>query len=805
MDFFKIGSLVSSSPSLTVHFKLYLISVLFLLCFLGVSNRAVSAEPETYLRDIVITGLDEEEWTRARRVIQVESGDIITKYQVQRIQALINDLELSMNLYSIGMNPISYRLGKNGQSGRISARLVDLVLEFRPPPIIEEIQFFPLLAIDPQFLEFSNPVRPGDVYNKPNIEALTEAMRTEAKMFGYDEIFIRPHHFKLSEESISLGFIIEGPEPATLRRFRYRDAGWGNPAKIRGYLKQSETYELDKGSSVSAAQLLEVEQVSQEIMLALGYLDAVVRLDETIVTDKGVTVYYAVEKNERYRFGERTVEAQVLQSPLHWRRSVERYRNKYFTSSRLKEFEESIERKAQVNGYLDPSIDLNFRPDEEKKRVHVVANVDEGTTSSLGNILVEKDEPKRGYGSTLYHKYIAPPLKDEVIRSRVRAREGDSLNLRVLEDTERRLWSLGTFDEVNVDTRPTSQTMVRDLVMKVREARTAGVSGSIGWNDQYGAIARLSFLERNVGGRGDQISLSTWVSIEDTGFGGEVSYLDRNWKLGEKLIGKEREPSLLYNFRYTDFGFREYSESRLGGSLQLSYLTKEPYTNWSRSWRARLEQISYDPFRDESAYAEDFNSYTAATLAHYVTYDTRNRGDMDSTEGVLFDTGVESGAADGFLLKWLANAELRRSLSSRFGWITRANLGLMPFEATEVGITDRFQIGGLGSIRGFDYRGVGPVDDLNDNLHIGGATMATLQNELRLSVSDNIEIPFFVDMGTLSENPFDLGDPRVSAGLGLRMKLPDTNQTAYIYFSRALIKEDTDDERSVHFGVRLGL
>jgi len=80
---------------------------------------------------------------------------------------------------------------------------------------------------------------------------------------------------------------------------------------------------------------------------------------------------------------------------------------------------------------------------------------------------------------------------------------------------------------------------------------------------------------------------------------------------------------------------------------------------------------------------------------------------------------------------------------------------------------------------------------------IGGATKILLQNELRYPIYKNIKGVAFVDLGTLDREYLQLGELRLSSGLGLRLTLP------YFYlsldFAYPHVKQDEDDTQLVHF------
>lgn len=790
-------------PLLSLQFRrrTRIIGALIVLwcCILSTVLEAVEPMPGGYrLRRVEVHGLSATQEEEVKLVVPLEVGDPITQQSLDELERRLEGLNLPKDRQKVKLRPTV--MAQDGET----TNGVDLVIDYTPPMTIAQLRFLPLIAVDEEALALAAPMKVGDKLENENLQATLDALKKFAADAGFPDVIVTPHYYSIGNAQASVSFFLEGVEPAKLHKVRFDNAGFGNAPKIRKYFRELETMDFDKGTTVTASLLLEVEKISTDLMRAQGYLDVQTVLDDTRVSNRGVRVTYSFERGTRYRLEQTFVEGDRFPADF-WRPATIRFDRKHFTTARVREIEESVKQRSQTEGYMAPDIKVEFDTDREQKTVAVTMDVDEGTTSVMGRVRLERDPGKRGYGKSWYHRNIAPPVQDAVLEKQARAYQGEQLYGKFLTDAERRLWRLGILDEVEVDTVATSDTMVRDIVLKVRERRTAGLEASIGWNEELGAITRMSVTERNVGGRADVASVGGYYSLSGDGYGGDVSYFDRYWTTGERLLGREREPSLLYGLHLSDLVYDEYYERRNGGILRLSYLTGPRLGPWSNTIQLRAEEINYFPFREPQRYSEDFDSYYPATVAYHITYDTRDRGEFDSTEGFIFDTGIETGYADGTLVKWSNLAEWHKRLARRWGWVTRAQFGLMPWDAGEVGLSDRYFVGGVNTLRGFSNRGVGPVDDKEDDLHIGGATFTSLQNEIRLIASDDIDIPLFIDTGTLNQSPLDYDRPRASVGTGLRVKVPGVTERAYLYFAENLIKEEDDDTQWLHFGFRFGI
>lgn len=110
------------------------------------------------------------------------------------------------------------------------------------------------------------------------------------------------------------------------------------------------------------------------------------------------------------------------------------------------------------------------------------------------------------------------------------------------------------------------------------------------------------------------------------------------------------------------------------------------------------------------------------------------------------------------------------------GWIVlagRATLGAIVGDSDQgIPANRRFYAGGAGSVRGYEFRTVGPLDAEDDPL--GGRSIAVINLETRIRVTEQFGIVPFLDGGQVYEDPWiDLGEELLWAGgLGLRYFSP---------------------------------
>jgi outer membrane protein insertion porin family len=93
-------------------------------------------------------------------------------------------------------------------------------------------------------------------------------------------------------------------------------------------------------------------------------------------------------------------------------------------------------------------------------------------------------------------------------------------------------------------------------------------------------------------------------------------------------------------------------------------------------------------------------------------------------------------------------------------------------DSEDVSIFERLFLGGGRTIRGFDFRDVGPKDELGEP--IGGKSSLLLSVEYTFPLVDPIRGAVFYDTGNVWEEAYtyDFSDLRAGAGVGLRIMIP---------------------------------
>jgi outer membrane protein insertion porin family len=229
------------------------------------------------------------------------------------------------------------------------------------------------------------------------------------------------------------------------------------------------------------------------------------------------------------------------------------------------------------------------------------------------------------------------------------------------------------------------------------------------------------------------------------------------------------------------------------GAGARGYLFSRIYPDWTeRRGGGRFtlgRQFGTSLYADVAVRAEavDFFGYRTPTPADYLAvsgttdvfslrpslrYDNRNSPFM-ATKGQYAEVAFEQGWGTFTFAKFDAEGRMylptgsRPDGSGKRFFTLRGHFGIA---TEETPVYERYFAGNFGSLRGFQYRGVGPRV-LGQN--VGGFMMAvgSLEYQFPWTASDSLHQVFFTDFGTVEPN-YSFNNIRVSVGTGLRVVIP---------------------------------
>ena len=405
-------------------------------------------------------------------------------------------------------------------------------------------------------------------------------------------------------------------------------------------------------------------------------------------------------------------------------------------------------------GYAYANVSPLTRADDETHMIDLMLDIEQGPQVSVERINIT--------GNT--------KTRDKVIRREMRLIEGDLFNATSLKRSKARINNLGYFEAVDVSTSSGSDQSLMNVDVNVAERSTGTFSVGAGYSSVDGVVAQGSITQENFLGRGWKLNLAASIGGTSTTYQLGLTdpyFLDTRWTLGVELYQTERE--------WTDFSRR----SR-GFAVKAGHPIGE-YSRLLASYRLEFKDIYDVSFFASDNIKDQEGTSTASSITTSYSYNTTDNR-LDPSSGTDLTATWEFAGIGGTekYSKYILDA--RHFWPWIWGTVFAAHgqVGYVhSLNSDDVPIDEKFFIGGIYSIRGFESREVGPRDEFGD--FIGGETEAYFNFEYIFPLYEALSIKgvTFFDVGNAwssddvwGEDDTAFASWRYSTGLGIRWLSP---------------------------------
>ncbi|MCK4486414.1 MAG: BamA/TamA family outer membrane protein, partial [Desulfobacterales bacterium] len=306
------------------------------------------------------------------------------------------------------------------------------------------------------------------------------------------------------------------------------------------------------------------------------------------------------------------------------------------------------------------------------------------------------------------------------------------------------------------------------------EKPTGAFSFGGGYSSMENLFVMVSISQRNLFGRGQILNLRGQLGGESTSY---VLSFTEPWLFDIPL-------SAGFDFYDTTRDYNTYDKDSLGGTLRFGYEIFD-YTRASVSYNYDRADIEIDDPDEAASMIKDMEGENVGhTITAILRRDSRDRI-FNPTEGsnnsiMVKHAGTPMGGDIGFT-KYVADSgwyiplfwDTVGFLHGRIGYIGD---GLQD-DPDDYKMPDweRFYLGGMSSVRGYDWRDISPRDPKTGD-EIGGNKMVQFNVEFIFPLVKDAGLMgvLFYDAGNAYDNgeDIDLGELRRSAGYGFRWYSP---------------------------------
>lgn len=517
-----------------------------------------------------------------------------------------------------------------------------------------------------------------------------------------------------------------------------------------------------------------------------GYLDAVI--DEDLVEfdfdgDDEVDIIITVSEGKLYYLGEMTVDNNTVFTSDELLGMVKLEPGDEFSPQGVDDAATAIRDYYTSRGYLDSRVQAERVPNMETRRIDLVFRVRESERFYLESIRVE--------GNT--------KTKSTVIIRELALRPGDVFDRQRMDVSQKRLENTSYFEDVRLNPEPTNIPGRKDLGITVREGRTGNFTIGAGFGSVESAVVYFEVTQGN-------FDLFNWRS----GFQGDGQKFRFRAALGtqsNQVVVTFIEPWLfeqrlefgveLYRSE-SSYNSAQYNELRTGFEL---FLRRRIFELVEARLSYRLELVEIfdvarfpDPFRfppvferaDGSVPGDGVPDVFQAAEGEELVSKVGLTFLRDTRESLIFTrkgnrtsllTEVAGLGGDVNYVKLEAKTAhyipTFDTLEQSFSVIARVGTAAPWGKSENVPFYDRFYLGGPDTLRGFEFRDVGPRDPDDDDESIGGNTYSMVSLEYLFRVAEPLGLVVFYDWGFVNAEDFDfsMSDYADNWGFGARIML----------------------------------
>lgn len=581
-------------------------------------------------------------------------------------------------------------------------------------------------------------LKKGDVYDEAKIANVRKKIIDLMEAQGYYDTIVEVKTEEISTNALKVTLEINKGEEIIIQKANYYGRENLKISRIEAATANKEREFLGWmwGFNSGKLRVNEVETDGhriRDLYMQKGYLDAEVStpfLKTDFTTYKAELDFY-INEGELYKVSEVEIvleEDVIAVEELY--DVIKIKKGKKFNIDTMRKDTEAIRYKIGDLGYAFTRITPDLDKDKENSEVRIVYYVQPGKKVHINDVLIS------GNNRTL----------DRVIRRNVLLAPGDEYEMSKITLSKNAIMRTGGFESVEIEEERIDEERV-NLLVNVKEGKTGEFTFGIGYGSYDGLMGSISVKDRNIFGTGltagvyldkSEVSDSYRVNLYNP------AVLDSDYSLATEVYRMEYDD---YDYTETMTGFNIVGGRRIWDQLDLTLGYTYQETKLSNFDNAYLRNL-YTRY-----YGGD--KYIKSSVIPGLSY--------DSTDAYFFPkSGIKATGSTEFagiggdaeFIKYYGTFNLYHSIED---WTDldlifryRAKAGYAQDEGF-LPINEKFYLGGVNSVRGFQNRSITPRD--KDGLRIGGKQMFYNTAELSYGMFETVQMRFliFYDYGMIGQ------------------------------------------------------
>jgi outer membrane protein insertion porin family len=652
------------------------------------------------------------------------------------------------------------------------------------------VNFFYINGIKDSDLDQANKIitlKENSIFSSSKLKKDIEATKEFLNASGYYQASIIPEVIKVDNNQINLIINIDKKEITKIKNIYFIGNKYFSNSQLMDVITSSEDgwWKIFSTSALSEQRIEYDKQLLKDFYKSKSFYDAQIESAfASIDKNNKFTITYSINSGKKYKFGDFNLKVSGLALNEEDTKeikniSIKLLKNEFYSPLTINKISKQITNFLETRKYGNFEINIQDLKVADDK-INIIVQLNEGQKSLVNKINIK--------GNTI--------TEEKVIRDNLIISEGDQLNLSKFKKSIDNVKAKQLFSKVDYKIEDSEKKNFKDLNLFVKEQPTGSITAGVGYGTN-GGLFEAAINERNFLGQGINLNFSGRLSTEVVR--GEFSYADPNFRNSNKELAVSLFSEL---DDYTNSG---YQNKRVGSRFSTKYEIYEDIF-----FRPNLG-VQFDKLEVTGATSSLLKSregdFITTSLGYNFVYDQRD-SKFNPTSGsiISFDQNIATFFSDIPTIQTGVGFVFYEELfSDKFIGSARARLAnVVAFNDKDVKLSDRL-FASTSDLRGFEQRGVGPVDSGD---HIGGNNLATLslKSTFPNPIPENLRATtfLFLDMGNVwgadySSSISDSSKLRTSTGIALDLMSP-IGPLSFTY-SIPLSKASTDKEQNFLFNI----
>ncbi len=593
-----------------------------------------------------------------------------------------------------------------------------------------------------------------------NVEKVKESLDEIKKLYASKGYYAAKVTYEIEQGErydVAVKFFVEEPAKAYVKKIAFTGNKAFKGSKLQDYMRTKEKgiFSWFTGSGILDEDALEDDKKNIEVFYSdNGYIRTKVGIPDIAISKDGksITITLPIEEGSIYKIGSIDFAGDVMFPKEQLLASLKTKPGDTFRSTLFQEDLITLGDLYRDQGYAFCEVNPLTKVDDNALRVDLTFEIVRGTEIFFNRINISGNVKTR----------------DKVVRRELRVAEGDRFSATKLKESQRRLRNTTFFKNVDMKIQKTEDPAKANLDITVEEKPTGSLSAGVGYNADDKVILSGSIAQENFLGTGRKLYLEAALSAITTSY--RLSFVDPYVFDLDLGLGVN-----LYNYGRI---MPSYEYRKKGGGFSLT----RPLTDFVKGgFGYRLDStdvFNIDPLASiyvKEQAGEKTTSAVSFSLAKNTIDDVLNPTKGINTSITLEIAGGPLGGNNEFVKSVGFYGRYFPIKFAESAFFARGTAGtIQTYGGTLIPIYEKFFVGGIDTIRGFNYGMAGPLDNMGDP--IGGKNQMFFNFEWIFPIFKpaGIKGVLFYDVGGASDDNsiWRLGDLKQGAGFGVRWFSP---------------------------------